>query len=294
MHTEPPRPNSSGAFVPAALLQDPTLSPTALHTWALLRCLAGPQGETAPTTISELCRYTGKSRTVLYQHLALLKQRGALRWHGAGQGALVIAFETAGEEPGPPGQSSLPAVPRQAGAAAKPPDSGVPDSGQIESGIPDPGLAPSLNPLNINDSESKSGFRERGKLQKSGIPDWGTSALAAHPAAEAGQDEPAAGNPLSVYRRITGRRPNPSQRQKLAEQVRDLDLWQRTLEHWQMHGWNPLNLAGILELYQRGGPAACRYCGEARPAGQKPGAARPPMLDVLNQMRKDSPHGRKP
>ena len=50
--------------------------------------------------------------------------------------------------------------------------------------------------------------------------------------------------------------------------VTDLGRWQASLEHWLSHAWNPRNLPGLLELYARGGPAACRYCLKSRPNSQ--------------------------
>jgi hypothetical protein len=46
----------------------------------------------------------------------------------------------------------------------------------------------------------------------------------------------------------------------LESKVANLVLWQQTVEHWLTHGWNPMNIAGMLELYARGGPSYCRYC----------------------------------
>jgi len=84
------------------------------------------------------------------------------------------------------------------------------------------------------------------------------------------------------YRRQTGITPNPIQRQLLADQVIDLALWEITLEHWLSHGWNPRNIAGQLDLYQRGGPSGCHYC-RKDPLNQ--------TLENLNQLRKELTYG---
>jgi hypothetical protein len=62
---------------------------------------------------------------------------------------------------------------------------------------------------------------------------------------------------------------NAAQQARL-DQVADLPRWQATLAHWQEHGWNPRNLPGLLDLYGRGGPAACRSCGGPQAAGSTP------------------------
>jgi hypothetical protein len=33
-----------------------------------------------------------------------------------------------------------------------------------------------------------------------------------------------------------------------------------------MHGWNPKNVIGILEIYARAGPQGCRFCQKDKPA----------------------------
>jgi len=44
-----------------------------------------------------------------------------------------------------------------------------------------------------------------------------------------------------------------------------------------LHHWNPRNIPGMLELYDRGGPSACRFC-------QKPASIAPrPKPTVLEQ-----------
>ncbi len=70
---------------------------------------------------------------------------------------------------------------------------------------------------------------------------------------------------VKAYRQTIGLRPNQIQRTAIGDQVRDLALWQATLEHWQAHRWNPKNIPGILELYARDGPEGCRFCRQKKP-----------------------------
>ena len=87
-------------------------------------------------------------------------------------------------------------------------------------------------------------------------------------------------DPVKIYQTLTGIRPNKPQRQQLKDQVHDSALWSATVEHWQSHGWNPKNVAGILDIYQRGGPAAC-LCAR-RKADSRDGS-----VSALNQLREE-------
>jgi len=67
-------------------------------------------------------------------------------------------------------------------------------------------------------------------------------------------------DPITIFRSLAHLTPNPAQRQLLRTRVTDLPLWHQSVEHWLFHGWNPKNLAGMLELYQRGGVSGCQFC----------------------------------
>ncbi|MGB6423200.1 MAG: hypothetical protein WBF05_15305, partial [Anaerolineales bacterium] len=69
---------------------------------------------------------------------------------------------------------------------------------------------------------------------------------------------------------------------QLKAQVKDPDLWYATIEHWLAHRWNPKNIPGMLELYQRGGPEHCRFC---RPEQSKS------QIEVLQELREEIEHG---
>ena len=97
---------------------------------------------------------------------------------------------------------------------------------------------------------------------------------------------PDASGPVEIYRAVTGRRPNAAQRTELLAHVTDPDLWRRGLTHWQMHGWNPTNIAGILNSYDRGGPQACRYCAPPQTAGSpSPSQAADPFDELIEEYR---------
>jgi hypothetical protein len=103
-----------------------------------------------------------------------------------------------------------------------------------------------------------------------------TSLLTHKPISVKGDDP----DPVSIYRVLMHLTPNAIQRQALASSVHDLERWQASLEHWAMHSWNPRNLVGMLELYERGGPEGCRHC--QVPAASKQPQARP--------MQTETPH----
>lgn len=258
---------SGDISVPAALICAPGLPAAALHTWMQLRLLAQGGQAIAAGSMRELSRLTGKSPSTLYNHLAMLKNCGALRWRSAGQGVLSITFSSpeapAGGEPTNAGAFDY--APKPAGQEAE-----ISANAFQNSRIPETGIAPSLNPHSAHLIKTTDSFKgEEGEFQDSRKPESG--------AGEAGKD------PLAVYRAQTGRRPNPAQRLEMQRRVSDLERWRATLAHWQMHGWNPGNLAGLLELYERGGPVACRFCSAPSPGAARP-AAGPSTVELLDEM----------
>ncbi len=99
-------------------------------------------------------------------------------------------------------------------------------------------------------------------------------------------------DPVSAYRTLFHLTPNASQRRLLASRITDLALWHATLEHWISHDWNPRNLAGMLDLYSRGGPEGCRYCpapGSPRKVSETPLKHTLAAIDAL-QSKQDPPH----
>jgi hypothetical protein len=77
----------------------------------------------------------------------------------------------------------------------------------------------------------------------------------------AAHDGGAACDPIEIYRGVMGLAMDPARRAEVRAAVGDAGLWTAVLEHWQAHRWNPRNLAGLLDLYRRGGPPACYTCG---------------------------------
>lgn len=246
-----------GVFIPAELIYGSGLPSGALHTWIWLRGLAGESCLTPAFSIQELARLCGKSASTIHSHLAMLKTIGALSWRTTRKGQVIIEF---GSEVGEgDGQQNS----KQSEGCAQ------------DSKFPEFGNPLSLNPLNINYSDlvkELRGERGGGKIQNSGFLDSGSRE------GETG-GAPCGEDPATIYQSITGRQPNRAQRAAVEEQVDDLVLWRETLAHWATHGWNPGNVTGILDLYQRGGPKTCRYCGKAKAS---PATAN--TLDALDEL----------
>jgi hypothetical protein len=57
---------------------------------------------------------------------------------------------------------------------------------------------------------------------------------------------------IRVYHEEMGRFPRKNQFDAVIERVgvSRLDFWRRVVKAWKLHGWNPYNLAGMLECYE--------------------------------------------
>jgi len=58
---------------------------------------------------------------------------------------------------------------------------------------------------------------------------------------------------VGAYRGLAHLTPNQVQREEICNRVTDLELWQATITGWLGHGWNPKNITGMLEVYEKGG-----------------------------------------
>jgi hypothetical protein len=84
----PPR----GVFVPSALIYDQDLPPAARDTWIQLRGLAWGRQETPALSFIQLAGMLGKKRSTLYEHMRLLRARGALRWRPGSTSEIIVVF----------------------------------------------------------------------------------------------------------------------------------------------------------------------------------------------------------
>ena len=208
--------------VPSAYIYDQTFSPTELHTWIVLRGLAWGKNETPELSWEQLERISGKSQSTLFGHLGNLRARNALHWRPAGKGLIIVSFDEG-----------------DSGAAYE----ARPDSENPEEPILPPSLFFTKKQKLLNREEEAS--RQSRKLDDG--PEVGKNRAQEHPA-------------VTIYRQETSLEPNAFQAQILAREVDHLEAWQDALRHWLEHGWNPRNILGQLDLYNRGGRQACRYC----------------------------------
>lgn len=81
-------------------------------------------------------------------------------------------------------------------------------------------------------------------------------------------DHPPADNLMThpgvvIYRDITKITPNMVQRQKIVDHITteyDQRIFSEVVEHWLGHGFNKMNVVGMIELVIKGGVKACRTC----------------------------------
>ena len=277
----------SGIYIPTAMIYHREFSPTVIHTWIQLRGLAWGRDETPQISMLQLSELTGKSRSTLFGHMALLRSWGALRWRSSEVGTLIVTF------PADTGEFFL-----DGDSLPSPGESEFPESENLEKLYPS--LPSPINQLGINaveererenhdlDPEIKQLDLSRGEFvqnpgHKSEISDKNQISGQA-------EDKPPAldgADPIQIYKSLTGIRPNKPQREQLKALIKDTNIWYASVEHWQSHGWNPKNIVGILQLYQRGGPSACRFCSLENEPQDK-------SLSALHQLRdeiKDSSGG---
>ena len=320
----PPR----GIHVPTTIVFHRDLSPSVIHTWIQLRALAWGQDETPQLSIPQLSELTSKSRSTIFGHMALLRQWGALRWRSSENGTLIVAFPVDtvefyldGDFLAPESEilesknleklsPSLPSLinnfdlndveerereekdldhsrglsPALSGEIpvqnfGKSPFAG----GGLQSKKPDKPVPHSLRgPRDV--LEGMDSIQDFGCVPESkNLDGGGLPAELLSP--QSGGD---GADPIKIYRALTGIRPNKLQREHLTAQISDTNIWYASVEHWQSHGWNPKNIAGILQLYQRGGPSACRYCPQDDESQED-------SLSILERMRaelKESSNGR--
>jgi hypothetical protein len=289
------------------------LPPAVVFTWIQLRGLAWDRMETPQVSMAQLSDLTGKSQSTLYAHMALLRSWGALRMRPSVKGSIIVAF------PADTGEffldgNSLPAqlaarnldsekLERDSEKLER--DSENLDSRKLEKGDPPSPSSPLSQPNKDSVEEREGENLPKGEIKDLDLSQAtelqisrkletdsenleGNSENLELNSKNSENESPFFGDhseipeqdPTKIYQALTGIRPNKPQRQQLKDQVHDSALWSATVEHWQSHGWNPKNIAGILDIYQRGGPAAC-LCAR-RKADSRDGS-----VSALNQLREE-------
>jgi hypothetical protein len=116
-------------------------------------------------------------------------------------------------------------------------------------------------------SEGVGEYEGERKIFKNGatFADFPVTPLETSPGFEGEAIAPGSPSPEAVYRELTGLSPDPLRTDKLLRMVTDLDIWRESVGHWLEHGWNPDHIAGILEVYKRGGSSGCFICSHPDP-----------------------------
>ncbi len=82
----------SGVFVPARLIFNAELPAATLVTWMRLRSLSSANGSTPAYTLPELAARLGVHPGRLNKHMTQLYEAGAINWHSAENGQLILSF----------------------------------------------------------------------------------------------------------------------------------------------------------------------------------------------------------
>jgi hypothetical protein len=221
----------------------------------------------------DFARFVSKSPSTIYGHMAILRSLGALRWRSCGNGMLTVSFPDQEIETHPIFQ--IPGI--------------------LESASLKDLMIANHNHLNI---KRESPFLESKKLENRDSlgtraptqPDNNQTRLDDCPA-ELDYSPAELDNcpseldysPIGIYRSLMKVKPNQVQRAAILEQVKDYDQWYACLEHWLTHKWSKVNIPGMLELYQRGGPEQCRYCRDRKNKSQ---------IEIIQELREEAAHGK--
>lgn len=260
-------------LIPPGLFSDPRLTACALRLWLILRALAGEHGETPPLSYQQLSNLSGFKRTALYHNLRFLSSCGLLQMRLTPTGERIFLFSS----PFEPTKDAAP--------CSAEPNSGSPMRTGVKTNAPP--LNPPVNPIIKLTEEVKRGQNPPKRT-------FATANTASAKLPGAGSDEGVPtrpeSDPAELFHQVIGLRPSRYQRQLLLKTGLDPLLWRQTLEHWKLHGWSPKNLQGMLDLYGRGGPPACRYCGKKAQQNEA-GSQQKRSLDTLKALRQEVGNG---
>lgn len=77
---------------------------------------------------------------------------------------------------------------------------------------------------------------------------------ATNPPKPKAEPDPLLSNPnVIAYREVAAIWPNTIQRQAIADSITDSALWTSVVKDWSMRGWSKMNVAGMLDVYRKGG-----------------------------------------
>jgi hypothetical protein len=277
----PPR----GFFIPTHMIYKSQMPPAVFVTWLQLRSLTWSGPVIPPFAISEWIDLTGISRPTLIRHLNWLQKMKALKWQSNGGGMISVSFNGISLRP----HQSLDEADELTlfGSMA---DSRM---GSSKMDSPKMDCPSSLNPLSSTINRIDVMESQNQESDQFPIPhieaDGEVEGKGARLSNFGQTDHAHSGllSPAALYRSIVQLTPNSTQRRLLASKITDLPLWQATIEHWIFHGWNPRNLAGMLDLYNRGGPSACRSCHPASRTSIQVTTSQPDSHAALEDLRRE-------
>ncbi len=289
----PPR----GYYIRTRMIFQSQMTPAVFMTWLQLISLTW-RGQKIPNfLVKDWVDLTRTSRTTLIRHLNWLQEQHALRWHHSEPGSVSVSFETAPSNI--PSDDELPLESTSFSKLGHP----IMDSSKLDN-------SPSLNPHSSSSQilRFEPGYQDSDLIRRDEVDGGGervcegerglpildrsltASVQTSHPGniptLECTNLSIPVSDPVSAYRSLAHLTPNPAQRRILCATITDLPLWQETLEHWLMHGWNPRNITGMLELYSRGGTVGCRYCHRENPHSKAASTPLQSSLTALEAVRK--------
>jgi hypothetical protein len=268
----------SGVFVPTHLIYDYSLSPVLSQTWVQLRGLAWGRDVTPSMLVTEMATIFGKAPSTLYRHLSPLRTLTVLSWRTTESGKIIVSFPRLTE-----------------------PASVNDDSASLQGNYPliilnsknrelvtPPSLNPPINMDTLQIPVIEPGYQEYEQNPVEEGEGWGKREC------EGERGDPVVQNcknqdsriPVILYRSVAHLMPNKTQQRIIVSTVTNLPLWQQTLEHWLGHGWNPKNITGMLQLYERGGVSGCRACRSEALLGHQRKTTHQQTLDAFESLRK--------
>ena len=292
--------------VPIDLIYFDEISTQVFRTALKLNALLKEDDTSIEVDLDSLVNITERSLSTIYQHLSFLRSHGILFWHPTVPGKMILNFEQFGnwacdypekemETEGTDQNEKPQETAYEDGETSDENDplenqhhpiDSVEGSAYIDESqtVPHKLCEVDLEPQN----EASPALRDAGEQTASLkhthlIHPYTVNVLIKRGIQHSRVSESVfSKDPVRIYHQLAGIKPNQVQRGEIARKVSDSELWRRSVEHWMLHRWNPVNLPGIMELYRRGGPEACKYCH---------GEAPRPMDNVLEEVRREVDHG---
>jgi hypothetical protein len=280
-----PMPPPRGFFIPTRMIFKSQMPPAVFLTWLQLRSLTWRGQDIPPISVQAWVDLTGISRVTFIRHLNWLRDVNALCWHSSSPGKVCIIFKNDNQPIDPvvqvsgnndsisenPNCSKMDNSKMNSSKMNNPPSLKSPiniDTLQI------PVIAPDYQEFEQNPVEQGEGWGKRECEGERGDPgDQNCNHQGTH-------------IPVILYRSIVHLMPNKTQQRIIESTVADLHIWQQTLEHWLGHGWNPKNITGMLQLYERGGASGCRACRSEDSPGHQRKTTHQQTLDAFESLRK--------